>query len=253
VVNDEGTAPHSPILFVSLERIGVAVQRVVLFSLFVFSLVNTQPVFGQIHAGLTAGANFASISTDSDLAGYDGRALLALGGVLEIELSDRMSLRFEPMYLQKGAEAHFTTELGEVRHENSLDYLELPILLTYSFAAAETLTPFVTLGPSIGFNLDADFITRLPGGIAGTLVADISDEIELVDLGIVVGVGTKLRTGEGSFFILGRYTWGLTNIFENPHESECCDFPGPVDLNNRGLQILTGYTFPLGSNRIRSR
>ncbi len=217
------------------------------------SLVIAQPVFGQIHVGLTAGTNFSSISTDSDLAGYDGRVLLALGGVLEFELSDRMSLRFEPMYLQKGAEAHFTTELGEVRHENSLDYLELPILLTYSFAAAETLTPFVTLGPSIGFNLDADFITRLPGGIAGTLVADISDEIELVDLGIVVGVGTKVRTGEGSFFIVGRYTWGLTNIFENPHESECCDFPGPVDLNNRGLQILTGYTFPLGSNRNRSR
>lgn len=217
------------------------------------SLVIAQPVFGQIHVGLTAGANFTSISTDSDLATYDGRVLLALGGVLEFELSDRMSLRFEPMYLQKGVEAHFTIEPDEVRYENSLDYLELPILLTYSFAASETLTPFLTFGPSIGFNLGADFITRLPGGIAGTLVADISDEINLIDLGIAVGVGTRIRTGKGSFFILSRYTLGLTNIFENPNESKCCDFPGPVDLNNRGLQVLTGYTFPLGSNRNRSR
>ena len=101
--------------------------------------------------------------------------------------------------------------------------------------------------------LDADFRTRLPGGIAGTLQADISDEINLIDLGIAVGVGTNIRSGAGSFFIVSRYTWGLTNIFENPHESECCDFPGPIELNNRGLQILTGYTFPLGSNRSRSR
>lgn len=235
------------------ERTRVAMQRVARFSLFVFSLVITQPVFGQLHAGLTAGANFASISTDSDLAAYDGRVLLVLGGVLEIELSDRISLRFEPMYLQKGAEAHFTSELDEVRYENSLDYLELPILLTYSFAATETLTPYLTFGPSVGFNLGADFITRLPGGIAGTLVADISEEIKLVDFGIAAGVGTRIRAGEGSFFIVSRYTWDLTNVFDNPHESDCCDFPGPVDLNNRGLQVLTGYTFPLGSNRSRSR
>ena len=217
------------------------------------SLFITQPVFGQIHVGLTAGTNFSSISTDSDLAGYDGRVLLALGGVLEFELSDRMSLRFEPMYLQKGAESHFTGGLGEVRHESSLDYLELPILLTYSFAATETLTPYLTFGPSIGFNLSADFFTRLPGGIAGTIDTDISEDINLVDLGIAVGVGTRIRTGKGSFFVVSRYTLGLTNVFDNPNESKCCDFPGPVDLNNRGLQVLTGYTFPLGSNRNRSR
>ena len=183
------------------------------------SLIITQPVFGQINVGLTAGTNITSISTDSNVASYDGRTLLAVGGILEFELSDRMSLRFEPMYLQKGAETHFTGGLGEVRYESSLDYLELPILLTYSFADTGTLTPYVTFGPSIGFNLGADFFTRLPGGIAGTLEADISDEINLIDLGIVVGVGTKVRTGKGSFFIVSRYTLGLTNIFDNPNES----------------------------------
>ncbi|MCH8246260.1 MAG: hypothetical protein IH951_07615 [Bacteroidetes bacterium] len=60
------------------ERTSAAMQRALRFSLFVFSLVITQPVFGQIHVGLTAGANFASILTDSDLAAYDGRVLLAL-------------------------------------------------------------------------------------------------------------------------------------------------------------------------------
>lgn len=228
-------------------------QRTIHFSLLVFSLVIIQPVFGQIHAGLTAGANFATISTDFDEAGHDGRVLLALGGVFEIELSDRMSLRIEPMYLQKGAETHFTVLQDEVRHENSLEYLELPVLLTYSFSATESLTPYVTLGPSIGFNLAADFFTLLPGGIAGFTPADISDEIKLIDFGIVVGGGTRIHTGTGSFFIAGRYTWGLTNIFDDENESECCDFTGPVDLNNRGFQVLTGYTFPIGSNRSRSQ
>ena len=41
MVNDEETAPHTPILFISLERKGVVMQRVVLFSFFVFSLVMT--------------------------------------------------------------------------------------------------------------------------------------------------------------------------------------------------------------------
>ena len=228
-------------------------KKTLLFSLCVFSLLITQSVFGQIHAGLTAGANFATISTDFGEAGHDGRVLLALGGAFEVGLSYRLSLRIEPMYLQKGAETHVTVLQEDVIHENSLDYLEIPILFTYSFAAAETLTPFLTVGPSIGFNLGADFYTLLPGGIAGFTPTDISDEIKPIDFGIVVGGGTRIHTGTGSFFIAGRYTWGLTNIFDDENESECCDFTGPVELNNRGLQILTGYTVPIGSNRSRSR
>ena len=62
VVNDEGTAPHSPILFISFERKGVAMQRVVLFSFFVFSLVINSA--GHIFAG-TQGGVFRS-TNDGD-------------------------------------------------------------------------------------------------------------------------------------------------------------------------------------------
>lgn len=48
---------------------------------------------------LTAGVNVASVSNDFVFAEYGGCVLFALGGVFEIDLSDRMSIRFEPMFL----------------------------------------------------------------------------------------------------------------------------------------------------------
>ncbi len=233
-------------------------KRVARLSILVFSLVITQLVFGQMRAGLTAGANIATVSTDFDAAEYGGRVLFALGGIFEIELSDRMSLRIEPMYLQKGADPHFDFQRQEVRHKNFVDYLELPILLAYSFAATESLTPYITLGPSIGFKLGADFHALLPGGHSpppgpASTPVDISEDIKLIDVGIAVGAGMRIRSGKGSFFIVSRYSIGLTNIYDFPYTTDCFDCVGPVELNNRGLQVLAGYTFPLGTNRSRLR
>lgn len=134
-----------------------------------------------------------------------------------------------------------------------MEYLELPILLTHSFAAAKTLTPFLTLGPSTGFNLGADLHALLPGGMSAFTPVDISEDVKLIDVGIAVGAGMRMRSGNGSFFIVNRYTIGLTNIYDFPYETDCFDCLGPVELNHRGLQVMTDYTFPLGSNRSRSR
>lgn len=223
-------------------------KKAIRFSILVITLVSTQTVFGQINVGLTAGANFATVSTDNDKAEYGTHVLFALGGVFEIELNDRWSLRVEPMYLGKGADPHFDLQEHTTKHKSSAHYLELPVLFSYSFAATETLTPFLTFGPSVGFKLGAHFHALLPGGMnagPGGTPVDISDKMKLIDAGIALGIGTKVRSGNASYFIQSRYTFGLTNVEDRPDRGWWGDGPGQLKVYHRGLQVLFGYTFPL--------
>lgn len=204
---------------------------VVAFGLLIFLPANAQ----QHQIGVVGGLNLAKLSSD-DLEGigfeFSNRTAFGLGGVLDLGLNKNISLRFEPMYLQKGSEFPDNEE-PDVELKLEASYFEVPVLIKYAFGRSD-VRPYLMAGPSLGLLLKADLV------VPGQENEDIKDELQNIDLSVGVGAGISFPMGRTSFFVQGRYVLGLTNL--NDSEGEGSD----SEFNNRGIQFMAGITIPLG-------
>jgi hypothetical protein len=183
----------------------------------------------QVSGGLKGGVNFANlqVSEDPDEIPFDSRVGLVAGGFVTWTIGDRFSIQPEGLFSQKGAK--FTVEGTEATV--AIDYVEVPVLIRFSAPASDQTSIHVFAGPSLGFK------ARAKGTAEGTDVsdeeADLSDQVESVDVGLVVGAGIEI----GRVTIDGRYTWGLRNLAKAVEE-----LPAP-DTKNRVFAILGGFRF----------
>ncbi len=108
------------------------------------------PAGAQHHIGMAGGLNLATLDTEltpsEKLSTYTG---IGLGGILDLRLANNVVLRFEPMYLQKGAKLE-SAELPDAKFKIKLSYVELPVLLKLAFGKGAS-RPYLLAGPAIGF------------------------------------------------------------------------------------------------------
>jgi len=208
----------------------------VFFTLFLLFLAI--PAQAQVEIGVIGSVNFATISGE-DSAGEaivsDRRTLYGLGGVLDVRLNERWSLRTEPMYLQKGAQ---NVDGDNVSFKG--EYLEVPLFLKLSLGSGSA-RPYVMAGPSIGFRLSSELSVE-DEGISGTFDAD--EVTESVDFGVDFGAGLSLRLNGVSFFVEGRYDLGVADVFTGGEIGG--QLTDDVNVFTRGLQAMAGITIPLG-------
>ena len=87
------------------------------------------PVSAQKSAGVLAGINLANLNIDPDDGlDFKNRTAFGFGGVFDICLNDNASIRFEPMYIQKGSKL----EEGDAKLEYKVGYIDVPIMVKYS-------------------------------------------------------------------------------------------------------------------------
>jgi hypothetical protein len=219
--------------------------RVVLFALLALFIV--APVSAQVDLGVMGGLNASNLSGEN-VAGekidFSGRAGFGIGGVLDVRLSEKVALRLEPMYLQKGAEYYETDQqFGALKVAVKAANLEMPVLLKIDLGAGAT-RPYLIAGPTIGFALSSKFEFSALGN-----TIDIDIDHASTELGLAFGGGVSFPVGSGSFFVEGRYGLGLTDIVKD----DVIEFMGEqspveVDVKTRGVQLMAGMTFPLGGN-----
>ncbi len=171
------------------------------------------------------------ISTESLLG-------MAIGGYLNIPISETFSIQPELIYSQKGAKYSqtYTFQGMEIEYEAAfkLDYLDIPVLAKISFPSGSS-TPYLYFGPSIGMNLSAKLEVEVTsGGITLSDSADMKDYVKSTDTGIVVGGGIQLT---GGLSLDARYTVSLSTIDE---PAEGFD---EGDIKNSVVSILAGYRF----------
>jgi hypothetical protein len=123
-----------------------------------FAVLFALPARAQVKVGLVGGVNIADLS-GKDLNGseidFSSRAAFGAGGVLDATMSKNTGLRFELLYLQKGAEFKATDpDLGTVTVAFKEAYVEMPILLKIDLGSSAT-QPYFIAGPTIGFNLSS--------------------------------------------------------------------------------------------------
>jgi len=192
-------------------------------------MLSAIPLQSQWEVGALVGINVASISapTASSSQSYKSRLGFGIGAVVDKALTDEIILHFEPMFLQKGANASNSV----VDLKFIVNYLEIPIMVKYLFDINSTLVPYAMAGPSVGFLAGAKFKDD-----AGN-TQDEKDNTNAIDFGLGFGGGVNIPHDNLTFFAETRYVLGLANINSEADESV---------VKTRGLLILIGVTIPVG-------
>lgn len=207
------------------------------------------PARAQVKLGVMGGANFANLDgkdVDGSTIDFSSRTVYGVGGVLDIRLSENISLYFTPMYLQKGGELSDTDpDLGEETFAYKLGYLELPALLKIDFGKS-SVRPYLLAGPTIGFNLSSKLNYSVPS-ISQEI--DAKDITESSDLGLTFGAGASFPAGANVIFVEGRYALGLSDVAKEGTLTFMGEdlVSGDADAKTRGFQLMAGISFPLGS------
>jgi hypothetical protein len=168
----------------------------------------------QTSFGVKAGVNFATLSGD-DVDGLDGQTTVNFGGVVNIGITESLSVQPELLYSRQGFENDDITAF--------LDYITIPIMA--DFKVAERLS--IQGGPQFGININAIEKDNDSGNEVDF------ENVESLDIGL--GIGAQYRLPIGLFF-QARYVAGLSNVFE--------EFEGEsIDAKNSVISISVGWFF----------
>lgn len=181
--------------------------------------------------GLKGGPCMATLGGDD--AG-DASTRTSFGGGLfaQGEFSENVALRFEGLFLHKGADF----DAGGVDEELSLDYFELPLLFVYQYPVSLETTLSAFAGPTIAVNMGAEYESRFGNS---TVTDDVDDEFSDLDLGLAIGAGASFAVGTVVIGFDARFDLGLTGVGED-------DVPGAqLEVKNRAWLILASLGFPL--------
>ena len=186
-----------------------------------------------VQLGVKGGLNSSTISGD-DIGELKSRTSFNAGLVAEIPISERVSFQPEVFYSGQGFDIQENDQDNifdtDDNVEYQLDYIQVPLLLKVYLV--EGLS--VEAGPQFGFKIHEE-IDFEPNNDGGDIEIDSNDSnIKDLDTGIALGTAYKFDNG---FFLSGRYTFGLTNIFEDGTAFE------NVDAKNNVWQFCLGFMF----------
>ena len=175
------------------------------------TLAQAQSDSKAVQLGVKGGLNSSTISGD-DIGELKSRTSFNAGLVAEIPISERVSFQPEVFYSGQGFDIQENDQDNifdtDDNVEYQLDYIQVPLLLKVYLV--EGLS--VEAGPQFGFKIHEE-IDFEPNNDGGDIEIDSNDSnVKDLDTGIALGTAYKFDNG---FFLSGRYTFGLTNIFED--------------------------------------
>ncbi len=176
---------------------------------------------------MKGGTHLASLHVDAgggEATPLDPRLGLVVGGFMTWPFARRLSLQPEALFTQKGA----SSEQGDGTATQKLDYVDVPVLLSYRLAGRPGRQVSAFGGPAFGIRTRARSSASFGGD---TLEQDVSEQVERTDLAVVGGVAYR----RGRLVLDGRYSWGFTDIDR--------DGADDVTIRNRGVSFLLGWTF----------
>ena len=165
-----------------------------------------------VAVGVKAGVSVANLQfiEEDEKIDLDGRVGFVGGVFLIWPANQRFALQTEALYVQKGASHN---AVGLEAHLN-LDYVDVPVLLRVSTAGSGSGPAFhVFGGPSVGVRVRARSNAVFDGESSSV---DVGDDVKRLDVGLVAGAGIDV----GRFVVDARFTWGLSNINNNPREDD---------------------------------
>lgn len=180
-------------------------------------LISTSPIKAQspIKAGITGGLNIANMN-DTDADDLENRFGFRGGVFAKFKIpATPMAIQPELVYTQKG----FDVDNGTAK----LDYIEIPVLAKFGFITPGPVNPEVFFGPYMAFNMNAE-------AAGDNITINVEDAVNKTEFGVTVGAGVDI----GRFNVGGRYSAGLTNVFDDD---------SGTDGKNGVFSIVTSVAF----------
>ena len=227
-------------------------KRIVFAGVVALGLVFAQTCFAQVQVGIRGGANWGLASKPAFLGSLTPTFHPSPGPTgaifLDIPLSNRVSLRPEVAYVQKGFLVKqgldinlggFSLPLG-ARIAYQAQTIEVPLLVKVNLSDGP-IQPYLIAGPAVSYTFDGRVRTRATALITTRPIdvdVNYGETLNRWDVGAVGGLGLAMDAGAGKFFIEGRYTQGFTRQVQVPVVN--------VNVRNRGVAVSVGYSFPIG-------
>ncbi len=217
-------------------KIAIQMKNLVLLPvLFLFTLTSTfaQSDSKAIQLGVKGGVNFSTITSD-DFDDLKSRTSFNVGLLAEIPITERLSIQPEVMYSGQGF------DVREIDQDNAfdtddnieyqLDYIQVPVLVKVYLVKGLS----VEAGPQFGFKIHEELDFE-PNSDGGDIEINQDDSyVKDFDTSLALGAAYKFDNG---FFVNGRYTFGLTDIFKDDTLFE------NVDAKNALWQVGVGFMF----------
>ena len=195
-------------------------------------------LFGGRNIPRLSGGNGYELSRD-----FTSRAGGAFGITSSVYVGSNFSLRLDVMYSSEGGkrngiQAFDATTLSplvpagtyfyaDYNNESILNYLEVPLLVKYSFPIGKSTKFYVDLGPYAGILLNAKQKTTgssliyADRGQTQVIVhvaqpfdanTDVTSDIKTLNAGFTAGIGVAQNLGSGEVFADLRGAYGITTI-----------------------------------------
>lgn len=177
------------------------------------------------------------------------------GAGFELSVGDIFSIQPEILYTQKGYK--LKDQDGSLQFK--LNYVEIPVLLKFSFGEEDELRFFGYVGPYVGYALNGSANLKIgsastkgkvkfgeePANNTGNDAYFAKDEANRLDIGAYVGAGVGYPLGSGELTLEGRYGYGFTNFEKDATGRMSAD---DLKSQNRTIGVFLGYAIPLGGN-----
>lgn len=181
-----------------------------------------------ISFGVKGGVNFSTVTGGDKTP--DSRTSFHVGAVVEFPLADVFSLQAEGLYSGQGFDLDSEGPDGD-NAEVQLDYINMPVLAKIYVTKGLS----VDVGPQFSFLVNEEIDLNPNSNDGDVDLENTPFEANTFDFGIVGGLTFQTEMG---LFASGRYTYGLTDIYD-----ENSLFSGFNGLHNQVWQISVGYKF----------
>lgn len=192
--------------------------------------------------GLKAGLNLADVAfktSETDMPDFKSQMGFVEGIFVNFKLGP-VTIQPELLYSQRGTKWNeYTGEDAVVTGHMRLNYIEVPVLVKYSFLSGPA-KPFILAGPSIAFlmksawGIDVDYTD--PASMDYNYAYDFKDYLKKTDFAGVFGIGVDYKLPKFVVSLEARYYLGFTNVANADLQAEM----GISSAKNKGFSILIG-------------
>lgn len=201
------------------------------------SLINAQ----NLSFGPTAGVGHSWITIDYEDDALDNTffASYNVGAKLVYSFVSHWGISADVKFSSEGGSKKGNVTGGDHHDYNyRMNYIRIPIQGIYFFGdLGDKVRPKVALGPSFGFLVGGRTKLEVNEEDANEYEAD--EIFEKSDIGLTASAGANFNLGKGRWLNTDlTYYHGFKQILRPPTD---------IDVNNRGIGINIGITFPLGT------
>lgn len=158
----------------------------------------------KVKVGIKGGVNFSGFHAGGSSA-YTQSFGVHFGVISQYKINDKFFIQPELIYTQKTGGASELNGGTSFFLRSDRDYLDLPLMVKYSFGSNFGLE----IGPQIGFLIKEDSSISYNGS---STFEDISSEAKSVDFSANIGISYQFNS---KIIAQLRYSYGLSKVFDS--------------------------------------